>query len=116
MTKIDESVAPQSWLDTRISRRRLLAYRDQTAPLVTYYKLQSVLRPIDGMADVAEVASAIDALLEGTTGKTGTHGIDETLTNRSAENAERTTVCGSSWPSSHAAISRAATDAARAAG
>jgi adenylate kinase len=43
--------------------RRLLAYRDQTAPLVTYYKLQSVLRTIDGMAAIPEVAAAIDRAL-----------------------------------------------------
>ena len=47
-----------------VLRRRLLAYRDQTAPLVTYYRLQSVLRQIDGMAAVSQVASAIDDVLE----------------------------------------------------
>src|SRR6202023_2295603 len=36
--------------NAEVLRRRLLAYRDQTAPLVTYYRLQSVLRSIDGMA------------------------------------------------------------------
>jgi adenylate kinase len=46
-----------------VLRRRLLAYRDQTAPLVTYYKLQSVLRTIDGMAAISDVAAAIDRLL-----------------------------------------------------
>src|SRR4249920_627580 len=46
-----------------VLRRRLLAYRDQTAPLVAYYQLQSVLRQVDGMASVPEVASAIDAVL-----------------------------------------------------
>ena len=30
--------------DPDVLRRRLLAYRDQTAPLVAYYRLQSVLR------------------------------------------------------------------------
>src|SRR6266852_2714131 len=33
-----------------VLRRRLLAYRDQTAPLTAYYRLQSVLRSVDGMA------------------------------------------------------------------
>jgi adenylate kinase len=47
-----------------VLRRRLQAYREQTAPLVTYYRLQSVLRQVDGMAPVSEVASAIDAVLE----------------------------------------------------
>jgi adenylate kinase len=46
-----------------VLRRRLLAYRDQTAPLVTYYKLQSVLRTINGMAAIPDVAAAIDGLL-----------------------------------------------------
>jgi adenylate kinase len=53
-----------------VLRRRLLAYRDQTAPLVTYYQLQGVLRPVDGMAAIPEVASAIDEILEGKRTKT----------------------------------------------
>jgi len=46
-----------------VLRRRLLAYRDQTAPLVAYYQLQSVLRSIDGMVSISEVTSAIDRIL-----------------------------------------------------
>ena len=46
-----------------VLHRRLLAYRDQTAPLVTYYRLQSVLRAVDGMAAIADVADAIDNAL-----------------------------------------------------
>jgi adenylate kinase len=46
--------------DPEVLRRRLLAYRDQTAPLVAYYRLQSVLRQVDGMAAVSDVARAID--------------------------------------------------------
>src|SRR5262249_16360224 len=45
-----------------VLHRRLLAYRDQTAPLVTYYQLQSVLRSVDGMATIPEVSNAIDRL------------------------------------------------------
>jgi len=52
-----------------VLRRRLLAYRDQTAPLVAYYQLQSVLRPVDGMAAIAEVTSAIDKILSGAPAK-----------------------------------------------
>jgi adenylate kinase len=44
--------------------RRLLAYRDQTAPLVAYYQLQGVLRSVDGMVSIPEVSKAIDRLLE----------------------------------------------------
>jgi len=45
-------------------RRRLLAYHDQTTPLVTYYRLQSVLRTVDGMAPIEQVANAIDGILK----------------------------------------------------
>jgi adenylate kinase len=47
-----------------VLRRRLLAYRDQTAPLATYYQLQGVLQSVDGMAPIGEVASAIDGALQ----------------------------------------------------
>jgi adenylate kinase len=47
--------------------RRLLAYRDQTAPLVAYYQLQSTLRSVDGMASIPEVSSAIDRVLTSAT-------------------------------------------------
>ena len=46
--------------DPEVLHRRLLAYRDQTAPLAAYYQLQSVLRSVDGMAAIPQVASAID--------------------------------------------------------
>ena len=51
--------------DPEVLRRRLLAYRDQTAPLVAYYQLQSVLRSVDGMASIPDVSSAIDRVLRG---------------------------------------------------
>jgi adenylate kinase len=46
--------------DPEVLARRLLAYREYTAPLVAYYRAQSVLREVDGMAPVAQVAAAID--------------------------------------------------------
>ena len=49
--------------DPEVLHRRLLAYRDQTAPLVAYYQLQSVLRSVDGMVTIPEVSSAIDRAL-----------------------------------------------------
>jgi adenylate kinase len=61
--------------DAEVLRRRLSAYRDQTAPLVTYYQLQSVLRSVDGMASIPEVSNAIDrALREAGTKKTTAKG------------------------------------------
>jgi adenylate kinase len=68
-----------------VLRRRLLAYRDQTAPLVTYYRLQSVLRQIDGMAAVSEVARAIDDVLkQARAGKSGERAPDKRSQSRSA--------------------------------
>jgi adenylate kinase len=49
--------------DPEVLRRRLLAYRDQTAPLVIYYQLQSVLRSVDGMSPIPQVSNAIDQML-----------------------------------------------------
>jgi adenylate kinase len=48
-----------------VLHRRLAAYRDQTAPLITYYQLQSVLRSIDGMAPIDRVAAEIERVLAG---------------------------------------------------
>src|SRR6266478_1787268 len=49
--------------DPEVLHRRLLAYRDQTAPLATYYRLQSVLRSVNGMAPIPRVTNAIDRVL-----------------------------------------------------
>jgi adenylate kinase len=45
--------------------RRLTAYRDQTAPLIVYYRQHGLLRTVDGMAAVPEVARHIEAALAG---------------------------------------------------
>jgi adenylate kinase len=58
--------------DAEVLRRRLLAHRDQTTPLVTYYRLQSVLRQVDGMAEVRDVGRAVDDALE-QVAKSGKH-------------------------------------------
>jgi len=45
--------------------RRLTAYRDQTAPLIDYYRSHGLLRSVDGMKPVENVAAQIEwALLE----------------------------------------------------
>jgi len=44
-------------------RRRLVAFREQTAPLIAYYQLQGVLTSVDGMAPIAVVTEAIDRAL-----------------------------------------------------
>jgi adenylate kinase len=46
-----------------VLHRRLVAFREQTAPLIAYYRQQGVLHTVDGMASIPEVTSAIDGVL-----------------------------------------------------
>ena len=46
-----------------ILKKRIEAYRAQTAPLVDYYQRLDTLKSVDGMAPIPEVASAIDRAL-----------------------------------------------------
>jgi adenylate kinase len=50
-------------------RKRLAAYRAQTAPLVAYYGQRGTLRSVDGMASIEQVSAAIDRLLDGQKGE-----------------------------------------------
>jgi len=47
-------------------KRRVEIYHEQTSPLVDYYRLEGALKTVDGMGSIAEVASAIDGALGGT--------------------------------------------------
>ena len=42
---------------------RLAAYRNQTAPILPYYRAWGILRSIDGMADIDEVTREIEAVI-----------------------------------------------------
>jgi adenylate kinase len=46
-----------------VLHRRLQAYREQTAPLIAYYRSHGILRWVDGMAPIANVAAAIEKVL-----------------------------------------------------
>ena len=46
-----------------VLHKRLAAYREQTAPLITYYRQRGTLRSVNGMAPIAEVTAAIDQVL-----------------------------------------------------
>lgn len=43
---------------------RLAAYHQQTAPIIPHYAKTGVLRSVDGMADIDEVARQIDTVLD----------------------------------------------------
>ncbi|HEV3161863.1 MAG TPA: adenylate kinase [Xanthobacteraceae bacterium] len=44
---------------------RLKAYREQTAPVIAYYRQEGILRTVNGMASISEVTAAIDKVLAG---------------------------------------------------
>ena len=44
-------------------RARLVAYEEQTAPLLPYYRKMGVLRTVDGMAAIDEVTGQIETVL-----------------------------------------------------
>jgi adenylate kinase len=48
-----------------VLRKRLQAYREQTAPLAAYYALKRELQSVDGMAPIEEVTAAIARALSG---------------------------------------------------
>ena len=45
-------------------RTRLAEYRAKTAPILPYYQDKGLVRQVDGMGGVEEVAAAIDAILD----------------------------------------------------
>jgi adenylate kinase len=48
-------------------RTRMAEYRAKTAPILPYYEQRGLVRQVDGMASVDEVATQIAAILDGTT-------------------------------------------------
>jgi adenylate kinase len=61
MQKRGEPLRPDDNPD--VLHKRLMAYRAQTAPLIAYYRDHALLRSIDGMAPIEEVARAIEEAL-----------------------------------------------------
>ena len=49
--------------DPEVLKRRVDAYKEQTAPLVDYYRWQGTLRSVDGMAPIDEVEGAVHRAL-----------------------------------------------------
>ena len=46
-------------------RTRMAEYRAKTAPILPFYQAKGLVRRVDGMADIAEVARQIAAVLDG---------------------------------------------------
>ena len=46
-------------------RTRMAEYRAKTAPILPYYEAKGLVRQVDGMGSVEQVAAAIDAILDG---------------------------------------------------
>ena len=46
-------------------RTRMAEYRAKTAPILPYYEQRGLVRRVDGMASVDEVAAQVDAILDG---------------------------------------------------
>jgi adenylate kinase len=47
-------------------RTRMAEYRAKTEPILPYYEARGLVRRVDGMAPIEEVAAQIDAILDGT--------------------------------------------------
>lgn len=63
MTARGEALRPDD--NPEVLHKRLAAYRAQTEPLIAYYRRCGVLRVIDGMAPIPEVARQIEQVLSG---------------------------------------------------
>jgi adenylate kinase len=46
-------------------RNRLNIYREQTAPILPYYKGKGALKTVDGMATIDEVSKQVEAVVNG---------------------------------------------------
>jgi adenylate kinase len=86
--------------DPQVLHRRLLAYREQTAPLITYYQLQGVLQTVDGMAAIGQVTAAIEQALREVAAAKGASGAE------AAKKASVVSTPTAKIPSAKAAIAK----------
>ena len=63
-TRAAETGGARSDDNAETLRKRLAGYHENTAPLLPYYREKGVLRSVDGMASIEDVAAQIDNLLE----------------------------------------------------
>jgi adenylate kinase len=68
-----------------VLHRRLTAYREQTAPLIAYYRQHGMLRSVDGMAPIAEVAKQIEKALTARTEAPERRSVDKPVARRPSD-------------------------------
>ena len=63
----EEAAAGKPRADDNVEtlKKRLAVYHERTEPVLPYYRDKAVLKSVDGMADIADVAAQIDALVQG---------------------------------------------------
>ncbi len=63
----EEAAAGKSRADDNVEtlKKRLAVYHERTEPVLPYYRDKAVLKSVDGMADIEDVAAQIDALVPG---------------------------------------------------
>lgn len=63
----EEAAAGNARADDNVEtlKKRLAVYHERTEPVLPYYRDKSVLKSVDGMAGIEEVAAQIDALVQG---------------------------------------------------
>ena len=64
LQRAEETGGARSDDNAETLKHRLKVYNDQTAPVLPYYEDKGLLRKIDGMASIEEVADQIDKTLE----------------------------------------------------
>jgi adenylate kinase len=68
-----------------VLHRRLVAYREQTAPLIAYYRRHGTLRSVDGMAPIAEVAAQVESALAQASGAPKPVAVDKVTPQRTSD-------------------------------
>lgn len=61
--RAEEDGGSRSDADEETARHRLSVYKNQTAPIIPYYKDKGILKTVDGMQSIDAVASQIDQAL-----------------------------------------------------
>ena len=50
--------------NVEVMKNRLQVYKDLTAPIIPYYTGKGMLKPVDGMQSIEDVAKVIDTILD----------------------------------------------------